>query len=179
MHALECYVGVYLPHCFVNKYQNNTRATPVHIIFQLSLEWRHNERHGVSNHRVLDCLLDRLFRRRSKNTSKLHVTGLCEGNSPVTGEFPAQKASNAESVSIWWRHHFLPKVSQRGSWLDMCHPTYRRTTLVLLVTWITTTFTYYGSILLNTALLEQNGFNATTSGIQLIEAEWRIYPSVN
>ena len=27
------------------------------------------------------------------------------GNSPVTGEFPAQMASNAENVSIWWRHH--------------------------------------------------------------------------
>ena len=35
-------------------------------------------------------------RRRSKKTSKLRVTGLCEGNSPVIGEFPAQKASNAE-----------------------------------------------------------------------------------
>ena len=23
------------------------------------------------------------------------------------GEFPAQKASNAENVSIWWRHHGL------------------------------------------------------------------------
>ena len=30
---------------------------------------------------------------------------LCAGNSPVTGEFPAQMASNAESFSIWWRHH--------------------------------------------------------------------------
>ena len=29
---------------------------------------------------------------------------LC-GNSPVTGEFPAQMASNDENVSIWWRHH--------------------------------------------------------------------------
>ena len=28
-----------------------------------------------------------------------------EGNSPVTGEFPTQKARNAEDVSIWWRHH--------------------------------------------------------------------------
>ena len=44
-------------------------------------------------------------RRRSKKTSKLRVTGLCEGNSPVTGEFPAQKDSNAENVFIWWRHH--------------------------------------------------------------------------
>ena len=37
--------------------------------------------------------------------TKLRVTGLCVGNSPETGEFPAQMASNAENVSIWWRHH--------------------------------------------------------------------------
>ena len=37
--------------------------------------------------------------------SKLRATGLCEGNSSVTGEFPAQRASNAENVSILWRHH--------------------------------------------------------------------------
>ena len=42
---------------------------------------------------------------RSKKTSKLRVTGLCEGNSPVAGEFPAQRVSNAGNVSIWWRHH--------------------------------------------------------------------------
>ena len=69
------------------------------------LRWRHNERDGISNHQPRDCLLNRLFRRRSKKTSKLRVIGLCEGNSPVTGEFPAQRASNAENVSIWWRHH--------------------------------------------------------------------------
>ena len=44
-------------------------------------------------------------RRRSKKTLQLRVAGLCAGNSPVTGEFPAQMASNAENVSIWWRHH--------------------------------------------------------------------------
>ena len=38
-------------------------------------------------------------------TSKLRVTSLCAGNSPVTGEFPAQMASKAENVSIWLRHH--------------------------------------------------------------------------
>ena len=42
-----------------------------------------------------------------KENIKLRVTALCEGNSPVTGEFPAQLASNAENVSIWWRHHVL------------------------------------------------------------------------
>ena len=40
-----------------------------------------------------------------KEASKLRVTGLCAGNSPVTGEFPTQMASNAENVSIWWHHH--------------------------------------------------------------------------
>ena len=70
-----------------------------------TLEWRHNERDGVSNHQPRECLLNRLFRRRSKQTSKLRVTGLCAGNSPVSGDFPAQRASNAENVSIWWRHH--------------------------------------------------------------------------
>ena len=41
----------------------------------------------------------------TKKASKLCVTGPCAGNSPVTGEFPAQMTSNAENVSIWWRHH--------------------------------------------------------------------------
>ena len=36
-----------------------------------------------------------------RKTSKLRVTGLCEGNSPATGEFSAQRASNAENGSIW------------------------------------------------------------------------------
>ena len=71
----------------------------------MTLEWRHNGHDSVSNHQPHHCLLNRLFRRRSKKTSKLHVTGLCAGNSPGTGEFPAQMASNAEKVSIWWRHH--------------------------------------------------------------------------
>ena len=67
--------------------------------------WRHNGHGGVSNHQPHHCLLSRLFGCRSKKTSKLLVTGLCAGNSPGTGELPAQMASNAENVSIWWRHH--------------------------------------------------------------------------
>ena len=70
-----------------------------------SLQWRHNGRDGVSDYQPIDCLLNHLFRRRSKKTSKLRVTGHCAGNSPVTGEFRTQKASNAENVPIWWRHH--------------------------------------------------------------------------
>ena len=70
-----------------------------------SLQWRDNGRDGVSNHQPYDCLLNRLFGRRPKKTPKLRVTGLCAENSPVTGEFITQMASNAENVSIWWRHH--------------------------------------------------------------------------
>ena len=75
-----------------------------------ALQWRHHERDDVSNHQPHDCLLNRLSRRRSKKTSKLRVTGLCAGTSPVTGEFPAQRASNVENVSIWWRHHGICMV---------------------------------------------------------------------
>ena len=75
-----------------------------------TLRWRHNGLDSVSNHQPHDCSLNRSFGRRSKKTSKLLVTGLCVGNSPVTGEFPAQRASNTENVSIWWRHHEVKPV---------------------------------------------------------------------
>ena len=78
----------------------------VHRIRRIySLRWRHNGLDSVSNHQPPGCLLNRLFRRKSKKTSKLRVTGLCAGNSPGTGEFSAQMASYAENVPIWWRHH--------------------------------------------------------------------------
>ena len=84
--------------------QSWSLADDIHTLsFGLALEWRNNERDGISNHQLVDGLLERLF--RSKKTSKLRVTGLCEGNSPMAGEFPSQRASDAENVSIWWRHH--------------------------------------------------------------------------
>ena len=33
---------------------------------------------------------------RSKEVWKLRVTAFCEGNSPMTGEFPTQRASDAK-----------------------------------------------------------------------------------
>ena len=66
----------------------------------VTIQWRRNERDGVSNRQPCDDLPFRLFRRKSKKTSKLRVTGLCEGTSSVNGEFPAQRASNAKNVSI-------------------------------------------------------------------------------
>ena len=62
-----------------------------------SSQWRHN---GVSNRQRLDCLLSCLFRCRSKQLWKLCVTGLCEGNPPVTGGFPSDRANNAEGIKL-------------------------------------------------------------------------------
>ena len=78
-------------------------------VVYVTLQWRHNGRDGVSNHQLHDCLLDRLFGRRSKKTSKHCVTGLCAGYSPVTGEFPAQMASNEEKsfhlMTSSWKYY--------------------------------------------------------------------------
>ena len=73
----------------------------------MTIRWCHYECDGISNHQAHNCLLKCLFRCGSKETSKLRVIGLCAGNSPVTGEFPTQRGSNAENVSIWWRHHVI------------------------------------------------------------------------
>ena len=61
-----------------------------------------HERHGVSNYRQLDCLSNGLFRLRSKETSKLRITGPLWRES---GGFPSQRDSNAESVSISRHYH--------------------------------------------------------------------------
>ena len=71
------------------KYMDNWHSSLAHIHL-----WN---AHLVTLNRCHSCI--------SKKTSKLRVTGLYEGNSPVTGEFHAQRASNAENVSIWWRYH--------------------------------------------------------------------------
>ena len=51
-------------------------------MFTYALHWRHIDYDGASNQQPYGCLPNRLFRRRSKETLKLHVTGLCVGNSP-------------------------------------------------------------------------------------------------
>ena len=87
---------------------NMSAVSLFRIRVNISLQWRHNECDGISNHQTHNCLLKSLFRCRSKKTSMLHVTGLCEGNLLVMGEFPTQRASNVEKVSIWWCHHHVP-----------------------------------------------------------------------
>ena len=77
--ATQAIIQVFLWHLYPSSCIN-------HIILATlrtwTLQWRHNDHNGVSNHQPGGCLLNRLFRRRSKKTSKLCVTGLCAGNSP-------------------------------------------------------------------------------------------------
>ena len=77
-----------------------------------TLQWRHNEHDGVSDHQPHECLLNDVFRLKSKKTSKIRATGFCAGNSPVPSKVPAQRAGNVENVSIWWRHHESVPLSQ-------------------------------------------------------------------
>ena len=73
--------------------------------YSAALHWRHNEHYGVSNHQPHSCLLNRLFRQQIKENIKVPRHWPLCWEFTGTGEFPAQRASNAENVSIWWRHH--------------------------------------------------------------------------
>ena len=76
-----------------------------HVLELKAIQCCHNEHDGVWNQVCQDCLLICLLTRRSKKTSKLCITGLCEGNPLVTGGFPSQRASNMDKASIWRYHH--------------------------------------------------------------------------
>ena len=62
-----------------------SQSSYLEFVLFFTLQWRHNERDGVSNHQRLNCLLNRLFQCRLQKISKFCVTGLCERNPPVTG----------------------------------------------------------------------------------------------
>ena len=75
----------------------------------LSLQWRHNVRDGVSTHQRLDCLLNRLFRRRSKKTPKLRVTGFVRGIHRWPVDFPhkgpvTRKMFPFDDAVMSWSH---------------------------------------------------------------------------
>ena len=111
----------YISSCIITRPITFTNFSKIRFEDIVALLWRHSGRDGVSNHQPHDCLLDRSFRCKSKQISKLCVTGLCAGNSSVTGEFPAQKASNAKNVSIWWHHHGKTRFLQGFLLLTSCN----------------------------------------------------------
>ena len=101
-----------------------------------TLLWRHNGLDGISNHQPQDCFLKRLFRCRSKKTSKLCATGICAGNSPGTGEFPVQMASNVENVSIWWRHHDWKRIELYSLQIIFLEPQFSTKTRAITLIWL-------------------------------------------
>ena len=86
---------------------NKSTSLLLWIHTSIALQWRRKGHDGVSMHHPPYCSLNHLFRRRSKRTPKLRVTGLFAWTSPLADEFPAQMASNAENVFIWWCYHGL------------------------------------------------------------------------
>ena len=100
-------------------YSNKTRSIPWALIAWLRpaspLHWRHNDHDGVSNHQPHGCLLNRLFQAQIKENIKAPRHWPLCGEFTGTGEFPAQRASNAANVSIWWRHH--ESICNHSIWL--------------------------------------------------------------
>ena len=157
-----------ITHLFrVRSWNNGDRCMPC------PLRWRHNDHAGVSNHQPHGCLLNRLFRRKSKKTSKLRVTGLCAGNSPGTGEFPAQMASYAENVSIWWRHHVFCILMVIIESVDVIVPDHATSSACTIQV-----IQIRQSILLNTFLwikiISQSGFQKAKADDDVTWSGWRL-----
>ena len=79
-----------------------------------TLEWRHNGRDSVSNHQPHDCLLNRLFRRRPKKTSKLHVTGLCAGPVNSPHKWPVTRKMFPFDDVIMSKQRYIQYISQKN-----------------------------------------------------------------
>ena len=117
-------VGAYFFHKWTHMLQDYHMASlvkwpwPIHD--DRTLHWRHNDHDGVSNHQPHDCLLNPLFRRRSKKISKLRVTGLCVGNSPGPVNSPhkgpvTRKMFPFDDVIMNWELLYRKPTSRVGT----------------------------------------------------------------
>ena len=112
-----------------------------YLIFVSSSQLRHNEPDFVSNHHPHDCLLNRLFRRRSKKTSKLRVTGRSTGNSPVTGPvtrklFPFDDVIKCYLYVDQSHHHVAGSVEHSKRGLLWCAVYVEPVRTVILSQWM-------------------------------------------
>ena len=103
-----------------------------------SFHWRHNDRGGVSDHQPCDCLLSCSFRRRSKKTLKLRVTGLCAGNSPHKGPVTRKMFPFDDVIMRYWpwkSQNLLPEppFHQHGDREQSGKPCYNVTDYVNVV----------------------------------------------
>ena len=144
----------------------------LHTTHRLSLHWCHNHHDGASIHQPHGCLFNRLFRRNSKKTSKLRVTGLCVGNSPgpvnsphkgpVTRKmFPFDDVIMPRCV-IWDPHD---DVWTRKRILHKC--TFAKNDK---------TITGYAKLWYQSCRFRLNKLLSNQSNYQWFETPWHIYP---
>ena len=100
-------------------WQLNDIGHVCHIYVDYPLHWRNNYLDGVSNHQPHGCLLNRIYRRRSKETSKLRVTGVCVGNSPGPVDSPHKGQVTPKNVSIHRSSDVTTSIPERNR--DMFH----------------------------------------------------------
>ena len=97
-----------------------------HLWSKNKLQWNMNQSTNifVKEIGIENVVCARLFRRRSKKTSKFCVTGHSPGNLTVSDEFPSEMASNAENVSICWRHHGQDMLNVLTRVMSFAHQVY-------------------------------------------------------
>ena len=103
-------------------YRESDRRALVQL--KRTLQWRHNDHGGVSYNQPHGSLLNRFFRRRSKKTSNLRVTGHCAWKSPVPVNFPQKGPVTRKMVPFDDRHHVVSLYSEcihaRYGWFNGC-----------------------------------------------------------
>ena len=80
----------------------------------LALHWRHNGHDGVSNHQPHAVFYSTVY---SDADLRKHQS---------SASLPAQRASNTENVSIWWRHHVDVVVERNLVWQRSTYQPTRR-----------------------------------------------------
>ena len=63
------------------------------------------EYHGISKHQQLKCFSTASLSYHQRKHQSSVLLALCEGNPPVTGGFPSQRASNSEIISMSYSYH--------------------------------------------------------------------------
>ena len=155
-----------------------------HVLYAVKpvgkLHWRHNDHDGVSNHQPHGCLLNRLFRRRSKKTPKLRITGLCAGNSPGPVNSPhkgpvTRKMFPFDDVimNMQWNDQNLPHLIPKKK-ADVDWDSFYRNRITVTMSWIN----YYFFVEHNYSLmlyLQLVYLNLSELSVYMMIYTWQLY----
>ena len=114
------YLTRLIPILFPDKF---TSRRVRNVVFYPSVHLHHNKRSGVFIGVLIVSSTVCSGKDQLKHQSSASLV-LVRGNPPVTGGFPSQRASIAENVSIWWRHHDFAACfcgTWTVVWLFHCH----------------------------------------------------------